>query len=63
MAREPTDMRGSPSEQTTAQLLRSIVDDIRELVRKEIQLARQELLASLAGKAIAVGAFVLAAIL
>ncbi|MGZ4140524.1 MAG: phage holin family protein [Actinomycetota bacterium] len=63
MAREPTDMRGSPSEQTTAQLLRSIVDDIREIVRKEIQLARQELLASLAGKAIAVGAFVLAAIL
>lgn len=64
MDRESTDGHGvAPSEQTTAQLLRSIVDDTRELVRKEIQLARQELLASLAGKAMGVGAFVVAAIL
>ena len=52
---------GTSGGRSTFELVTSIADDVKLLVTKEIELARKELVSALTAKAVAVGAFAVAA--
>ena len=54
---EPTEPIKEPSQQSTVQLVKSIATDTSTLMRKEVELAKQEILEAIVARAKAVGAF------
>jgi hypothetical protein len=59
----PTQHRDEPSERSTVEILMSIADDTKHLLRKEVELAKQEIIGTLVAKATAVAALAAAGVI